>query len=140
MAKLSAAEALIYVMLTTASADKKFVDPELKRIGAICDVLPVFSAIERSDLERISANCMVILAQKTGVQDIIDLVVGTLPQRLHPTAYALALDIAAADLEVPPEEIYFLQLLCDAFKIDKLTAVALETSAQVRARKDTTTD
>ena len=135
MKKLSQDAALVYVMVTTASADMKLVDPELRRIGAICDVLPIFDDLSRDDLQNHSTECRELLSSENGMGKIVELVKSSLPERLHETAYALALDIAASDLQVPPQEIRFLQELGDALSINKLTVAALEVSAQVRARR-----
>ncbi len=135
MKKLNQDAALVYVMVTTASADMKLVDPELRRIGAICDVLPIFDELSREELQSHSTDCRRILASDNGISKIVELIKASLPERLHETAYALALDIAASDLQVPPQEIRFLQELGDALSINKLTVAALEVSAQVRARR-----
>jgi tellurite resistance protein len=135
MNKLNQDAALVYVMVATASADKKLVDPELKRIGAVCDVLPIFDKMTRDDLQKYSSDCRAILATENGVAKIVAMIKESLPSRLQETAYALALDIAASDLFVPAEEILFLQELGDSLGINKLTVAALEVSAQVRARR-----
>ena len=135
MKKLTQDAALVYVMVATASADMKIVDPELKRIGAVCDVLPIFDQMSRDDLQKYSNDCRAILASEDGITKIVNLIKDSLPVRLQETAYALALDIAAADLHVPAEEIFFLQALGDTLGINKLTVAALEVSAQVRARR-----
>jgi len=54
------------------------------------------------------------------------------PDRLHETAYALAVEIAAADLDVKPEELRFLQMLRDALELDSLTCAAIERGARAR--------
>ena len=55
-----------------------------------------------------------------------------LPPRLRETGYALAVEIAAADLSVGAEELRLLQLLRDTLDIDKLVAAAIERGARAR--------
>ena len=55
-----------------------------------------------------------------------------LPENLQQTAYALAAEIAAADLSVSAEEVRLLQLLRNHLDIDKLTCAALELAARAR--------
>ena len=60
---------------------------------------------------------------------------GVIPYELHETAYALAVEIAAADLTVTPEELRLLDMLRDFLKVDKLAAAAIERGARARFRK-----
>ena len=57
-----------------------------------------------------------------------------LPAKLYDTAYALGVEVAAADLHVEKEELRILQLLRDRFKLDKLTVAAIERGAIARHR------
>jgi hypothetical protein len=61
-------------------------------------------------------------------------IANTLVPRLYETAYALAVEVAAADLHVEQEELRFLQLLRDRLDLDKLTVAAIEHGARVRYR------
>jgi hypothetical protein len=55
-----------------------------------------------------------------------------LPKKLRETAYALALEVAAADLDVKPEEMRFLDMLRDSLELDKLTTAAIERGIRAR--------
>ena len=65
---------------------------------------------------------------------ILTLVHDTIPPRLYETAYAVAVEIAAADLQVEQEELRFLQMLRDALDLDALVVASIERSARVRFR------
>ena len=52
--------------------------------------------------------------------------------RLRETAYALAVEVAVADLHIWGEEIRFLARLRDALGLDKLVTAAIERSALAR--------
>jgi len=58
-----------------------------------------------------------------------------LPEKFHETAYALAVEIAAADQRIRNEEIRLLQLLRDRLGLDKLTCAAIERGALARFRR-----
>jgi hypothetical protein len=63
---------------------------------------------------------------------MLELIASALPKKLYETAYALAVEVAAADLKVPDEEIRLLELLRDALNLDKLVTAAIERSARAR--------
>ena len=55
-----------------------------------------------------------------------------LPKKLRETAYAMALEVAAADMEVRPEEVRFLEMLSEAIELDRLTTAAIERGIRAR--------
>ena len=60
--------------------------------------------------------------------------VKSLTERMHETAYALAVEVAAADLKVQQEELRFLDMLRDTFDLSKLVVAAIERGARARHR------
>ena len=100
-------EALIYVMVMISAADGKMPEIELKAI----------------------------LAGPEGMDIALEIVKDVLPNRLHDTAYSLAVEIATADLHLDATEIRFLQMLRARIELDKLTAAAIERSAIARFRR-----
>ncbi len=60
------------------------------------------------------------------------LIRANLPEKLRETAYAVALEVAAADLDVRPEETRFLEMLREALDLDRLTTVAIERGIRAR--------
>ena len=60
------------------------------------------------------------------------LIRSNLPKKLRETAYAVALEVAAADLNVRPEETRFLEMLRDSLELDPLTATAIERGIRAR--------
>ncbi|MGE0233500.1 MAG: tellurite resistance TerB family protein [Flavobacteriaceae bacterium] len=134
MTKLSIQEAFIYVMVTMAAADRDMTDRELKRIGAVVQNLPAFSEFDREKLVSVAEACGGMLGEE-GLDAVLDLVVGSLPERWHDTAYALAVEVAAADLHVEQEELRLLQIIRDRLDIDNLTVAAIERAARARFRK-----
>ena len=132
MPKITPHEALIYVMITTAAADRQISDRELDRIAEIVRHLPVFMGYDVDNLAKTAERCGDLLSNEEGLDDMLQLIAAALPKKLHETAYALAVEVAAADLRVPDEEIRLLELLRDALNLDKLVTAAIERSARAR--------
>ncbi len=63
---------------------------------------------------------------------MLELIRDTLPEKLRETAYAVALEVAAADLFVQPEETRFLEMLADTLELDNLTTAAIERGIRAR--------
>ena len=131
---LSVQEALIWVMVTTAVADRTMTERELTQFERLIGFLPVFRGFEGS-VGEIADACSLHLKSANGIDHILDKVVAALPERLYETAYALAIELAAADVDVKQEELVFLQILEDRFALSKLAVAAIEHSARVRYRK-----
>jgi len=125
-------DALIYTMVTVSAVDRTMTDAELARIGEIVSHLPIFDAYDANKLIPASQACGEILSADNGLELVLELVRSTLPKKLHETAYAVALEVAAADLDVKAEETRFLQMLADSLELDKLTTTAIERGIRAR--------
>lgn len=132
---LSQHEALVYVMVMMSAVDRDMTDDEFARIGGLVRFLPAFDGFDENELIQIGRECATQLAAPEGLDVTLEMVREALPQRLHDTAYALAVEIAAADQRIRNEEIRLLQLLRDRFQLDKLTCAAIERGAIARFRK-----
>ena len=132
---LSHHAALVYVMVTVSAVDRTMTDDELARIGEIVSNLPVFADFDAERLVKTAEDCGEILSADGGLEQVLRLVHGAVPPKLRETAYAVALEVAAADRLVKPEEIRFLEMLGDALELDTLTKAAIERG--IRARNTT---
>jgi tellurite resistance protein len=132
MPKLTPHEALIYVMITMSAADRQMSDHELERIAQIVRQLPIFMGYDIENLATTAERCGDLLSDEEGLDELLQQVTDALPKKLHETAYALAVEVAAADLKVPEEEIRLLELLRDSLHLDKLVTAAIERSARAR--------
>ena len=126
--------ALVYVMVTVSAVDRAMTDDELHRIGEIVSNLPIFSDYDDNDLVKTAEACGEILSADGGLQQVLRLVRGALPEKLRETAYAVALEVAAADRLVRPEEIRFLEMLGDTLELDRMTTAAIERGIRARNR------
>lgn len=134
-ASLSQHEALVYVMVMMSAVDRSMSDDEFARIGGLVRFLPAFDGFDEERLVHIGRECAAQLAAPEGLDVTLEMVRESLPQRHYETAYALAVEIAAADQRIRTEEIRLLQLLRDRLGLDKLTCAAIERGALARFRK-----
>ncbi|MBH0236258.1 tellurite resistance TerB family protein [Methylobrevis albus] len=131
---ISLHEALIYAMVTASASDRTVAQVEVAKIGSIVQRLPVFAGFD-GDIGQIADACVGHLSEDDdGLDRILDLIAEALPAKLQETAYALAVDVVAADLAAHQEELVFLQMMEDRFHLDKLTVAAIERAARVRFR------
>lgn len=132
---LTPQEALIFAMITISAVDRKISDEELRRIGSIVAELPPFEGYNRDWLVDEAQACGRYLAKPDGLKAVLTLVKTALPRRLYETAYVLAAEVAASDLNVREEEIRCLELLAETLELDKLTCAALERAARARHQR-----
>ena len=129
---LSHHDALIFTMVTMSAVDRTMTDAELARIGEIVSHLPVFADYNSDGLVGASQACGELLSSDNGLPLVLELVRSALPKKLRETAYAVALEVAAADLDVQPEETRLLEMLADTLEIDNLTKAAIERGIRAR--------
>ena len=131
---LSVQDALVYLMVVTASSDEGISDRELAVIGNLVDRSPVFGGFDKARLEKV-ANDAVDETNSIGLDGVLDHAVSAMPKRLHDTAYALAVEVAVVDVQLPQEELRLLEMVRDRLDIDRLVTAAIEASARARMRK-----
>jgi tellurite resistance protein len=124
--------ALIYVMVTMSAVDRTMTDAELARIGEIVSNLPIFRDFDQENLVKTAEGCGEILSADGGLDHVLLLIRSNLPKKLRETAYAVALEVAAADLDVKQEETRFLELLRDTLELDPLTTTGIERGIRAR--------
>ncbi len=129
-------EALVYIMITTSAADGRITELELQEISDLVERMPVFSGFTTDSIPHLAEDCVKLLSddEGTGLEKMLELVKESLTPRLHETAYALAVEVAAVDLVAEQEELRFLELMRDTLDIDMLVAAAIERSARIRYR------
>jgi tellurite resistance protein len=135
MAATTPHEALIHIMVTMSAADRAMTDRELSKIGSIVNTLPVFDGYDQSQLVKAARHCSELLQAEDGLDRILAEAMKVLPRKLHETAYALAVEVAAADLHVEQEELRLLQIIRDRFNLDRLTSAAIERGARARHQR-----
>lgn len=134
MASPSPHEALIHMMVVMSAADRDMTDAELSRIGRLIQTLPVFEGFDADRTLDVARDCQRILQDEDGLERILTAVRDVVPRKLHDTAYALAVEVASADLHVEREELRMLQIIRSRLKLEPLVAVAIERAARARLR------
>lgn len=124
--------ALVYTMVLVSAADSNMTDSELKTIGEIVSHLPVFADYDRERLTKDAQACAELLSQNDGLEKVLADIVARLPERLKETAYAVALDVAAADGAASQEELRLLEMLRHRLAVGRLPAAAIERGARAR--------
>lgn len=132
---LSPQDALVYLMVVTSAADTDMTSLELDRIGGLVERLPVFDGYSREQLSEVAGQCVDLMSKVDDLEKVLDQVLEALPERLHDTAYAVAVEVAAVDLELLQEELRWLEMIRDRLKLDRLTTAAIEVAARARLRK-----
>ena len=127
-------QALVFVMVTMSAADRTMTDHELAKIGNIVNSLPVFKDYDQDTFMADVKECSAVLPGPNGLENVISNVSEKVPEPMHETVYALAVDVAAADLNVEQEELRLLQLLRDSLNLDRLNCAAIERGARARHR------
>ncbi len=125
-------EALIYLMVVSSAADRDMSDLELGRIGDVVRSWPIFADFDRNRLIEIAQECQMIVQGLEGLDEVLALARGVIPQRLCDTAYAAAFEVATADLEMRMEEARILQRIADALGVDDDLVHAIEIAAKAR--------
>jgi tellurite resistance protein len=131
---LSPQDALIYLMVVTASADTRMSQNELKRMEELIGRLPVFKGYDQAQLPQVANACVDLINDGTDIDRVLDLAIEALPERLQDTAYALAVEIAAVDLRLQQTELRFLEMIRDRLDLDRLVTAAIEAAARARYR------
>lgn len=129
---LSPEEALIYVMVTMSAVDSNMSDTEMETIGHIVRRLPVFANYDARDLIDTSTACGLALRDDAGLNGVVKTIKQALPDHLLETAYAFAVETAAADGALEQEELRLLQIFRVGLGIDRLIATAIERGAHAR--------
>lgn len=129
---ISNQRALIYVMVMMSAVEGRMATEEVAEMDLLIRTLPIFKNFDRTRLVTVVQECGDILDNTEGMTTVLGLVTNQLPAKLKDTAYALAVEVAAADLAVGKVELRFLAILRDALGLDKLVTAAIERSAIAR--------
>ena len=127
--------ALIDIMVLVAAADREMSDEEFRAIGDVIRTFPVFRGFDENELIPIAQDCAKRIAQPDGVERVLDLIVGSLPDKLGETAYFVACDIAASRGKLSQPVLQVLEILRNRLGVGRLPAAAIERG--VRARRVT---
>jgi tellurite resistance protein len=127
-------EALVCTMVLVAAADGGVTDREIGTMTMLVQTLPIFSEFSTDRLEVATDAAVRLLDETDGLNHAASLIRAALPQRLRETAYALACEVLASDLEVGQDSLRMLEFLAGELDLDPLVAAAIERGVRVRQR------
>ena len=107
-------------------------DSEMTTIGEIVSHLPVFADYDLERLPKDAQSCAELLSEGDGLEKVMKQIVDGLPEKLKETAYAVALDVAAADGAASQEELRLLEMLRHRLAVGRLPAAAIERGTRAR--------
>jgi len=134
MATPTPQEALVYLMVIVSAADRDMRDEELARIGAIIRTLPVFEGFPQSSTLHVAQECQRLLHEEQGLDGVLGLAASALNAAMRETAYALVVDVAAADHSLNLEEARMLDIVRERLGIDAGVVEMIERVAAIRHR------
>jgi tellurite resistance protein len=126
--------ALIHTMVLVSAAEGRMSDRELAVMGRLVRHLPVFADFDPERIIEVGNGCAELLEQEDGLDIALDGIAKALPAPLRETAYALAVEVAAADGRPAEAELRMLELIRHQLHVDRLVAAAIERGAQARHR------
>ena len=106
----SVQEAFVHIMVVVSASDSNMTDRELAKMGTVVQTMPAFTGFDPEHLLEVTRRSQKLLQQEGALNDIIASIAEAIPARLRDTAYAFAVEIAAADRQVRPEELRILQI------------------------------
>jgi tellurite resistance protein len=127
-------EALVCTMVLAAAADGGMTDREVGTMSMLVQTLPVFRDFSAERLDVATDAAVRLLDEADGLNHAARLIRDALPPRLRETAYALACEVLASDLEVGQESLRMLAFLVSELDLDPLVAAAVERGVRVRQR------
>ena len=129
---LSKHQALVYTMVVMSAVNQEMTEAEMLKIKEIIAFLPVFEGYDQLALATDAGAVAEMLLQEDGFEEALELIRASLPVHLRETAYALAVEVAAADLEADEAEMNLLQMIRHILEIDRLIATGIERGARAR--------
>ncbi|HBZ45577.1 MAG TPA: 2-dehydro-3-deoxyphosphooctonate aldolase [Maritimibacter sp.] len=125
-------DSLIAVMMAVSISDGRVETAELLRIEEIVNHLPVFASYDADRIKDVSSSVFAMMSEEDGLDALFGLVRENLPEHLFETAYAMACDVAAADVTLRDAELRILEEIRYELNIDRLHAAAIERGARAR--------
>lgn len=125
-------DALVAVMVGIMVADADIRTTEMVTIETVVRQLPVFAGYDSDRIKDVARTVYELFEEEDGVDALLGLVRGALPERLAETAYALACDVAASDTELTQSELRFLEEMRHELAVDRLHAAAIERGVRAR--------
>lgn len=122
---------ILQLLYMTALSDGKLAPIELDSIRAKLVTYPLLKTISSNRREKVLSDLLGTLNTKS-TDELLDEINEGIPLNLKETAYALALEVCAKDLEMHKSELDFMKKVAKIFNLDKETVKALRKSVDIR--------
>lgn len=119
-------------MVAVSVSDETIRTAELVAIERQMNHLPVFAGYDADRIREVAQTVYRLIEEEDGLDTLFAMVRDALPERLNETAYALACDVAVADVRLGQSELQMLEEVREELEIDRLHAAAIEWGARVR--------
>lgn len=134
--ELDPQEALVCTMVLVAAAETGGItDREIAVMATVVQTLPVFRGFSAEQLQHAADSAVALLRQADGLAQAATLICASLEPRLRETAYTLACEVVAADLDHGQPILQMLEFLAGALRLDKLTIAAIERGMRARYQR-----
>ena len=131
-ASFSPQDALVAVMVAESASDENITNSELLSITRIVDHMPIFADYDSERIKTVSQVVFDLFEVEDGLDALFGIVRDALPGELFETAYAMACDVAAADVRLRQSELEFMAEIRYELSIDRLHGAAIERGARAR--------
>lgn len=128
----TAQDALVAVMVAVSVSDETIRTSELLAIERQVNHLPIFADYDADRIREVAQTVYRLIEEEDGLDTLFAMVRDAMPERLNETAYALACDVAAADVRLGQTELRMLEEVREELEIDRLHAAAIEWGARAR--------
>ena len=130
--RLTAQEAIIYLMVMSSAADGSISPEELRTIGRVVRSFPLFDDSDEQELVGTAEACGKLMASEDGMHKVLTAAKSALPAHLGETAYAAVVDVVTADENLDLTEIRVLELVRNTLDVPDDGAAAIEHAARAR--------
>ncbi|MCY1126816.1 tellurite resistance TerB family protein [Frigidibacter sp. RF13] len=128
----SAQDALVALMVTISVSDETIRTAELVAIERQVNHLPIFADYDMETVRQVAQTVYKLMEDEDGLDTLFAMIRAALPEKLYETAYALACDVAVADVKLGQSELRLLEEVREELDIDRLHAAAIERGARAR--------
>jgi|GEM_PF-1011990 len=128
----TAQDAIILCLLAAAAVDGTPHNSEIILIEAIASTTPALAQDSSEDYARMMEIGLALLAGPEGLESLFSLATRQLSPRERATCFALVVEFVVRNGQISPEEMRYLDLLADHFRLDRLSRAAIEHAARIR--------
>lgn len=128
----TAQDAIILCLLTAAAVDGAPQNSEIGLIEAIANTTPALAQNSSEDYARMMEIGLALISGPEGLESMFALATRQLATHERETCFAIVVEFVCRNGKISPEELRFLDLLADHFKLDKLLRAAIEKAARTR--------